>query len=108
MASPKNDGYRDALEQERTHLHEQLDDLAEDSSAAMSFDDGFADSAQVAAEKGENRALSASLRDQLDDVERALSKLESGAYGVCETCGDPIGEARLDAMPATRFCIQHA
>jgi RNA polymerase-binding transcription factor DksA len=44
----------------------------------------------------------------LDDVERALSKLDDGSYGQCEVCGAPISDARLEAMPATRFCIDHA
>ena len=52
--------------------------------------------------------LSASLREQLDDVERALAKVDTEAYGKCEVCGDEIAEPRLEAMPATRFCIQHA
>ena len=60
----------------------------------------------MAAEQGENQALAASLREQLDDVERALAKLDDGTYGQCEICGEPIAEARLEAMPATRFCIE--
>lgn len=75
---------------------------------AATFDDNFADSGQVAAEMGENRALAAQLREQLDDVERALSKLDDGTYGTCEVCGKTIGATRLEAMPATRFCIEHA
>ena len=65
----------------------------------------FADSGQVAAEQGEIMALATDLRDQLDDVERALAKLDAGTYGQCEVCGEPIADARLEAMPATRFCI---
>jgi RNA polymerase-binding transcription factor DksA len=72
------------------------------------FDDNFADSGQVAAEQGENRLLAGELQLELDDVERALSKLDDGTYGACEVCGEPIAEARLDAKPAARFCIAHA
>jgi RNA polymerase-binding transcription factor DksA len=50
----------------------------------------------------------ASLSDQLRDVERALAKLEKGSYGLCETCGKEIAEPRLEAMPAARYCIDHA
>ena len=62
----------------------------------------------MAAEQGENQALAAQLRDELDEVERALAKLDDGTYGRCETCGEAITPARLEAMPATRFCIDHA
>jgi len=98
---------RDQLEQEQSHLQTQLTEL-DHTEVETTFDDNFADSGQVAAEQGENRALASQLREQLDDVERALSKLDDGTYGQCEVCGQPIQEARLDAMPATRFCIEHA
>jgi len=62
----------------------------------------------VAAEQGENKVLAGQLRAELDEVERALAKLDSGTYGQCEVCAKPIAEARLEAMPAARFCIEHA
>ena len=76
--------------------------------SAASFDENFADSGQVAAEQGETHALASSLKDQLDDVEQALVKLDEGTYGLCERCEQPIPAARLEAMPASRFCIEHA
>jgi DnaK suppressor protein len=94
---------RASLEDERAQLSEQLNELA-----GGDFDDNFADSAQVAAEQGEVQALAGSLKEQLDAVEGALRKLDDGTYGVCERCGKPISEARLEAMPASRFCIDHA
>ncbi len=48
------------------------------------------------------------LEARLERVERALEKLESGDYGSCEKCGGEIGEARLEAMPAARACIDCA
>jgi DnaK suppressor protein len=59
----------------------------------------------VTAERGEVEALSGSLLEALGEVERALSKLETGSYGRCEACGGEIGPARLEAMPAARLCI---
>jgi DnaK suppressor protein len=41
-------------------------------------------------------------------VALALQRLEDGTYGRCEACGVAIEPARLEAMPATRFCISHA
>lgn len=102
------DAVRDELEAERERLRKQVDELAEDGSAAPAHDENFADLAQVAAEVGEARALANSLREQLDDVDAALTALDEGRYGLCEVCSEPIGEARLEAMPTTRRCIQHA
>ena len=72
------------------------------------YDEGFADSGQVTAERGEVDALVGSLRETLIDVDAALAKLEAGTYGQCESCGDDIVEDRLDAMPAARLCMNCA
>jgi RNA polymerase-binding transcription factor DksA len=99
---------RAQLEDEQKHLRAQLLDLGVSGDGALSFDENFADSGQVAAEQGETRVLAASLVDLLRDVDTALSKLDEGAYGRCEVCGEEISGPRLEAMPATRYCINHA
>jgi DnaK suppressor protein len=43
-------------------------------------------------------------RDELAQVEAALARLAAGRYGECADCGEPIGEARLAAMPAADCC----
>ena len=101
------EGVIERLAGERAQLTSQVRELGGEETE-LAVDDNFADSGQVAAEEGENRALAAQLRDQLDDVERALVKLDDGTYGSCEVCEQAIGADRLDAMPATRFCIEHA
>ncbi|HLT69197.1 MAG TPA: TraR/DksA C4-type zinc finger protein [Acidimicrobiales bacterium] len=97
---------RGQLEDERARLEAQIAALEVGSDG--SYDDNFADSGQVTAEQSENLALLNQLNDQLEEIEHALSKMDDGTYGVCEVCGRPIAEARLEAMPATRFCIDHA
>ena len=56
-----------------------------------------------------NRELDSSVelrvRSELAAVEAALGRLDAGRYGLCEVCGGEIAEARLEAMPATRFCV---
>lgn len=44
------------------------------------------------------------LDDRLLDINIALGKISDGKYGVCETCGKPIEEDRLEANPAARTC----
>ena len=103
MADPDESTVRASLEGERMQLNEQLTELD-----GGEFDENFADSGQVAAEQGEAHALASSLKDQLDAVEQALVKLDEGTYGLCERCRQPIPAARLEAVPASRFCIEHA
>jgi len=102
------DDARGLLQAERAHLQNQLEEISSDASEALSFDENFADSAQVAAEQGENRTLATSLRDQLDEVDRALDRLDNGTYGRCTNCGEAINAERLEAMPAAPHCIKCA
>ena len=43
----------------------------------------------------------------LREVDSALDRIESGTYGLCEFCHDPIEPERLQSDPLTRFCIDH-
>jgi RNA polymerase-binding transcription factor DksA len=40
-------------------------------------------------------------------VADAMARLDAGTYGACEGCGRPIADERLEAVPATRFCVDH-
>ena len=98
---------RASLEQELSDLRARLSEMGL-LSGGESFDQNFADSSQVTAERGEVEALAGSLRESLTDVEAALVKLDSGTYGTCEGCGQPIAPARLEAKPAARLCMDCA
>ena len=41
----------------------------------------------------------------LQAIEEALERVEAVTYGLCRDCGQPIADARLDAIPWTRVCI---
>jgi DnaK suppressor protein len=96
---------RASLEQERSDLRARLAEMGLLSGGELSFDQNFADSSQVTAERGEVEALAGNLRESLTDVEAALVKLDNGTFGVCEGCGDPIAPDRLEAKPAARLCM---
>ena len=98
---------RGRLQAESERLRAQVEGLG-GGEGELSYDENFADSGQVAAEQGETKAMLNQMRDQLGEVEHALAKFDDDTYGACERCGRPIAEARLEAMPATRYCIEHA
>ena len=95
------------LSGERSRVVEQLANLGHDA-ARETFDENFADSGQVTAERAEVEALIGSLVETLDDIDHALAKLDDGTYGRCEDCQQPIADARLEAMPAARVCMDCA
>lgn len=44
----------------------------------------------------------------LREIDKALERIEEGTYGYCDVCGKPIEEKRLEAIPWTTLCIEHA
>jgi RNA polymerase-binding transcription factor DksA len=87
------------------HLH---DEPEEDSSAELShFDQHPADAASDAFEREKEFSILDRVQAELDDVERALKRLDEGSYGTCQACGCSIDDERLAAVPAARFCVEH-
>ena len=50
-------------------------------------------------------ALEERLRDSLNEIEHALQKYEAGTYGLCDSCNQPIEQARLEALPQASLCL---
>jgi len=98
-----------ALKQERAQLVHQLDELGAAESGELrsdlDFGESFADAAAVTAERTEILGVVDSLKGQVDDIDTALARIESGTYGTCDHCGDDIGEDRLEFRPASVLCV---
>lgn len=58
-------------------------------------------------EREKDLSILESVQAALEDVDAAMHRLEQGTYGSCEVCHKPIGDERLDAVPAARFCVEH-
>ena len=105
---------RKRLEQERTRLQGIRDDLQREQEEATSetggelssFDQHPGDSGTETFEMEKNVSLLEQVDDELAEVEAAVQRQERGTYGTCQACGRPIGDARLEALPATRFCVE--
>jgi DnaK suppressor protein len=61
--------------------------------------------ATIAFEREQLAGLRAQAREQLRELDAALERVRAGNYGRCEQCGQPIGQARLTALPAARLCV---
>jgi len=61
--------------------------------------------AATAVELDHNAAVVDNLRARLKMADHALSKLEAGNYGLCDICGKPINQERLEALPYANLCI---
>nr|WP_249408935.1 TraR/DksA C4-type zinc finger protein [Frigoribacterium sp. CFBP 8751] len=62
----------------------------------------------IAYERSQLDAVRRSALDRAGDAEAALARLADGTFGRCERCSARIGEARLEARPTARLCIDCA
>jgi DnaK suppressor protein len=56
-------------------------------------------------EREHELALTHNARELLVQNERAIARIDAGTYGACESCGEPIGKARLQAFPRATLCV---
>ncbi|OKI54582.1 TraR/DksA family transcriptional regulator [Streptomyces sp. MJM1172] len=62
----------------------------------------------TAFERAHVATLLAQAREHLEELARALERLEQGLYGLCENCGGAIPPERLEIRPAATTCVRCA
>ncbi|HEY5025279.1 MAG TPA: TraR/DksA family transcriptional regulator [Acidimicrobiales bacterium] len=82
-----------------------FDAIVSASTDSNADDEHDPEGATIAFERAQVAALLSEARASLNDLDRALARLEAGVYSTCERCGDPIGSDRLAARPAASTCI---
>jgi RNA polymerase-binding transcription factor DksA len=111
------DRWRRHLEEERQRLVDLRRDVTDElptgehrgdtGDELSSVDQHQADAASMTYELEAEQALLRQIDDGLRRVEAAFGRLDAGTYGSCERCGGQIGDERLRALPAARFCVAH-
>lgn len=96
---------RQSLESNRMRLQERVNNMGKETSRVISFNPAHSDLAWHYDSQQRLRLLRAQAKSQLAQVEEALKLLDSGQYGKCVNCGDPIHPDRLKAMPSAISCI---
>jgi DnaK suppressor protein len=94
------DELRDEIERAETDIADRLGDSVSEAG------DDQADVGAKTYEREHELSLTYNARDLLVQAERALGRIESGTYGSCESCGEPIGKARLQAFPRATLCVR--
>jgi RNA polymerase-binding protein DksA len=101
--------YRELLLEERQRVSAALDYLHEENSGSMNEEipeTGMADTATVTVDRELDYSLEENSSNVLREIEAALGRIDAGTFGVCQRCGKPIGEERLEAMPYATKCIE--
>ena len=105
---------RKLLEQERRRLTDAMDGVQrgvdsqlESTGELSTIDQHPGDQGTETFEREKDFSILESLEASLEDVERAFPRLDDGTFGRCAVCGTKIPDARLEARPMTRFCLEH-
>jgi DnaK suppressor protein len=97
----------------RQLLNEQMDQLLRDAEKTVSdmtdektnFPDPT-DRASLESDRNFELRIRDRERKLINKIREAIERLDEGEFGVCESCGEEIGEARLRARPVTTLCIE--
>ncbi|UFR07462.1 TraR/DksA C4-type zinc finger protein [Streptomyces sp. Go40/10] len=89
-------------------LSREFEGIVEANALVAIDDEHDPDGASTAFERAHVAALLSQARDHLNDLDRALERLERGDYGRCEQCGEPIPTERLEVRPAAKTCVRCA
>ena len=105
---------RRGLEQEQERLlhaqrvlrseHLDLEPESDSFGELVSIDQHQGDMGSEVFEREKDFSMLAAIQRRLAEVADAFERLDAGEYGRCQTCGEPISDERLEAVPAARFC----
>jgi DnaK suppressor protein len=95
----KRDELRAHLRRHQSEVADRSGVLIPDDMGALATEDFLQDMTREALERE---------RQLLREVEAALARMETGEYGICESCGEEISPRRLQALPWARYCLRCA
>lgn len=104
---------RAGLGTKRGELEGRMAELVEDSFDAtqsditgeVGLDEDFADAGTATFERERDLSIRNNIRDLIDQMNRAIGRIDEGTYGTCERCGQPIDAARLRELPHASLCL---
>ncbi len=96
---------QERLRREIAELDADLSESLEESSEESPYDQHMAETAAVTLDREIDLTLQHNARAALVQIDRAFHKLDSGTYGLCDKCGQAIGEGRLTIAPFATLCV---
>jgi RNA polymerase-binding protein DksA len=90
-----------------SYLHEETPgSLADETEEIVgNSDNHLGDTATATLDREIDYSLEENSEQVLRSIDRALQRIDEGTFGICETCGQPISEERLEAIPYATQCI---
>ena len=82
-----------------------FDSTQSDITGEVGIDEDFADAGTATFERERDLSIRNNIRDLIDQVTRAVQRIDDGNYGTCERCGNPIDATRLRELPHASLCL---
>lgn len=89
-------------------LEQSFEDIVDSSELVSTDDEHDPEGATIAYERAQVASLLESARRRLGELDAAQARIDAGTYGHCDECDGEIPVARLEALPATPWCIDCA
>lgn len=96
---------RGELEGRMAELEESFDATQSDITGEVGLDEDFADAGTATFERERDLSIRNNIRDLIDQMNRAIQRIDDGSYGTCERCGQSIDAARLRELPHASLCL---
>ena len=111
MATTKWKKQRDLLLQEKARMEAELAQMHSEATVSEERREGspFGKREEEATETLElekRLGLENRMRQEIAAIDHTLEKIDKGTYGICDNCGKPIAEERLEALPQANLCIE--
>ena len=113
MSAVDTDHFRQMLVDERKRVLDAIENIHAENPGSLgeeteeiTFQDNHpGDVATATFDREMAESLEENSERVLAEIDAALRRIEDGTYGICERCGKPIGEERLEALPWATLCI---
>lgn len=106
MSKQKLEHYRNLLDKTMADLMDEASKTVSD----MTTHNGNLPDPTDRASLESDRNFTLRIRDRerklIGKIKEAMARIDTGTYGICESCGEEISEARLKARPVTTLCIE--
>lgn len=106
MSNKSIDDRRNSLKRRKKYLTNRLENIEDELDDAP--DPNWSENAQATEDDQVLEDLGLAGQDEIRAIDAALKRIKDGTYGICVTCGETISQERLDVLPYTPFCKNHA
>jgi RNA polymerase-binding transcription factor DksA len=89
-------------------LRQNFEEMVQASGDSNADDEHDPEGSTIAFERSQLRSSIHRAECRLHEIQDAQTRVTVGRYGLCESCGEPVAEARIEALPLTRTCIRCA